>query len=113
MVVISRFKQRSRPMSETDTYKIVEIAGTSPDGVTEAMRSGVNRAAKTLRHVDWVEVRNIRGHVEGGEIAHFQVEMKIGFKLEAESDQPISLLDVVSDPLEADPARPLHPNHDG
>lgn len=106
-------------MSETDTYKIVEIAGTSPDGVTEAMRSGVNRAAKTLRHVDWVEVRNIRGHVEGGEIAHFQVEMKIGFKLEAESesesesDQPISLLDVVSDPLEADPARPLHPDHDG
>ena len=82
MVVISRFKQRSRPMSETDTYKIVEIAGTSPDGVTEAMRSGVNRAAKTLRHVGWVEVRNIRGHVEGGEIAHFQVEMKIGFKLE-------------------------------
>ncbi len=69
-------------MSESDTYKIVEIAGTSPDGVTEAMRSGVARAAKTLRHIDWVEVRSIRGHVVGDDIAHFQVELRIGFKLE-------------------------------
>ena len=69
-------------MPESDTYKIMELAGTSPDGVTEAMRSGVQRAAKTLRNVDWVEVRSIRGHVEGNEIAHFQVEMRIGFKLE-------------------------------
>ncbi len=69
-------------MSETDTYKIVELAGTSPDGVTEAMRAGVARAARTLRQVDWVEVTSIRGHVEGSEIAHFQVQMKVGFKLE-------------------------------
>jgi dodecin len=69
-------------MSESDTYKIVEIAGTSPDGVTEALRAGVRRASKTLRGIDWIEVENIRGHVEDGEIAHFQVEMKIGFKLE-------------------------------
>jgi flavin-binding protein dodecin len=69
-------------MTESDTYKITEIAGTSPDGVTEAMRSGVARAAQTLRNVDWIEVRSIRGHVVGGEIAHFQVEMRIGFKLE-------------------------------
>ena len=75
--------QRERSlMSESDTYKIVEIAGTSPDGVTEAMRSGVARAAATLRDVDWIEVRSIRGHVENGEIAHFQVEMRVGFKLE-------------------------------
>ena len=69
-------------MPESDTYKIVEIAGTSPDGVTEAMRAGVARAAKTLRGLDWVEVRTIRGHVVADEIAHFQVEMRIGFKLE-------------------------------
>ncbi len=69
-------------MSEPNTYKIVEIAGTSPDGVTEAMQSGVARASQTLRNVDWVEVRSIRGHVEDGQIAHFQVEMRIGFKLE-------------------------------
>lgn len=69
-------------MSQSDTYKITEIAGTSPEGVTEAMRSGVARASKTLRNVDWIEVRSIRGHVENGEIAHFQVEMRVGFKLE-------------------------------
>jgi flavin-binding protein dodecin len=69
-------------MAENDTYKIVELAGTSPDGVTEAMRSGVERASKTLRSVDWIEVTSIRGHVEDGEIAHFQVQMKVGFKLE-------------------------------
>jgi flavin-binding protein dodecin len=69
-------------MAENDTYKIVELAGTSPEGVTEAMRSGVDRASATLRNVDWIEVTGIRGHVEGGEIAHFQVTMKVGFKLE-------------------------------
>jgi flavin-binding protein dodecin len=69
-------------MAENDTYKIVELAGTSPEGVTEAMRSGVKRASATLRNVDWIEVTSIRGHVEGDEIAHFQVEMKIGFKLD-------------------------------
>ena len=69
-------------MSESDTYRIIELAGTSPDGVTEAMRAGVARAAKTLRDLEWVEVRSIRGHVEGHEIAHFEVEMRVGFKLE-------------------------------
>ena len=69
-------------MAENSTYKIVEIAGTSPDSVAEAMRSGVRRASRTLRNVDWVQVVGIRGHVEDGEIAHFQVEMKVGCRLE-------------------------------
>jgi dodecin len=69
-------------MSESDTYRIIEVAGTSPDGVTEAMRAGVRRAAETLRGLDWIEVRSIRGHIEGDEIAHFQIEMRVGFKLE-------------------------------
>lgn len=71
-------------MSESDTYRIIEIAGTSPDGVTEAMKSGVARASKTLRNLDWVEVRSIRGHIEGDQIAHFQVELRVGFKLEGQ-----------------------------
>ena len=70
-------------MSESDTYRIIEVAGTSPDGITEAMRSGVARAAKTLRGLNWVEVRSIRGHVEGDEIAHFQVEMRVGLQARA------------------------------
>jgi flavin-binding protein dodecin len=69
-------------MSEAATYKIVEIAGTSTQSVAEAMKAGVHRASQTLRNVDWVEVTNIRGHVADGEIEHFQVEMKIGFRLE-------------------------------
>ena len=56
--------------------------GDLADGVTEAMRSGVARAAKTLRGLDWIEVRSIRGHVENDQIAHFQVELRVGFKLE-------------------------------
>jgi flavin-binding protein dodecin len=67
---------------EQSTYKIVEVTGSSTDGVTEAMRTGVHRAGKTLRNLDWVEVTEIRGHVVGGDIAHFQVTMKIGFRLE-------------------------------
>ncbi len=69
-------------MDEGWTYKLVEVTGTSKDGVTEAMRSGVARACKTLRNVEWVEVENIRGHCKNGEIDRFQVTMKIGFRLD-------------------------------
>jgi len=69
-------------MSESDTYRIIEIAGTSPDSVAAAMRAGVARASKTIRGLDWVEVRSIRAHIEDDAIAHFQVEMRVGFKLE-------------------------------
>jgi flavin-binding protein dodecin len=69
-------------MSESSTYKIVELTGTSPEGVTEAMRAGISRASRTLRNLDWVEVCDIRGHIEDGEIKHFQVTMKVGFRLE-------------------------------
>ena len=69
-------------MTETSTYKIVQIAGTSPDGIDAAMRNGVSRAAATLRNLDWVEVTNIRGHIDGGKIAHYQVTMKVGFRME-------------------------------
>lgn len=69
-------------MTEAATYKIVEIAGTSTESIAEAVRSGVHRASKTLREVGWVEVTGIRGHVVNGDIEHFQVEMKVGFRLE-------------------------------
>ena len=68
------------------TYKLVEITGTSKDGVTEAMQSGVKRAAETLRNIEWVEVVNIRGHCKDGEIDRYQVVMKIGFRLDDRED---------------------------
>jgi len=64
------------------TYRVIELTGTSGVGVTEAMQSGVARADKTLRNLDWIEVNNIRGHVADGRIAHFQVSMKVGFRMD-------------------------------
>lgn len=66
------------------TYRITEVVGTSPDSVQQAIRNGVARAASTLRNVEWFETTEIRGHVVDGEVAHFQVAMKIGFRLDDE-----------------------------
>jgi len=63
-------------------YKVVEIVGISPDSIADAVKSGIARASKTIRHIGWFEVVNTRGHVEDGEVKHFQVTMKVGFKME-------------------------------
>lgn len=65
-----------------NTYKVTEIVGTSTDSVQQAVRNGVSRASRTLRNLDWFEVTEIRGHIENGEVAHFQVGMKVGFRLD-------------------------------
>lgn len=70
-------------MSE-QTYRITEVAGTSPDGVDQAIRNGINQVSQTVRNLNWFEVTEIRGHIEDGEIEHFQVAMKIGFRYEDE-----------------------------
>ncbi len=64
------------------TYKVTEIIGTSPDSFTEAVKNGVSRAAKNLRHLGWFEVVQKRGLIKDGKVAEFQVTIKIGFKLE-------------------------------
>ena len=64
------------------TYRVTEIVGTSAEGVEQAVRNGLHRAAQTLRHLDWFEVTQIRGQIEDGEGAHYQVGMKVGFRLE-------------------------------
>ena len=63
-------------------YKSVEITGSSTDGVTEAIDRAVAKASETLRHLDWFEVINVRGHIADGRVAHYQVTLKIGFRLE-------------------------------
>ncbi|MER5447510.1 dodecin [Streptomyces sp. NPDC059690] len=68
------------------TYRVTEIVGTSPDGVDEAIRNGIGRASHTLRNLDWFEVTQVRGQIEEGRIAHWQVGLKVGFRLEEESD---------------------------
>lgn len=63
-------------------YKITELVGTSPTSYAEATKVAVAEAAKTIRHIDWFEVMEMRGRVEEGKVAEFQVTLKIGFKLE-------------------------------
>ena len=66
------------------TYRVTEIVGTSPESVEQAIRNGIARANKTLRNLDWFETSEIRGHLADGEIKHFQVTMKVGFRLDDE-----------------------------
>jgi flavin-binding protein dodecin len=64
------------------TYRVTEIVGTSPDGIDQAVRNGIARAAQTLRHLDWFEVTQIRGQIGDQAVSHVQVTMKLGFRLE-------------------------------
>jgi flavin-binding protein dodecin len=63
-------------------YSISEVVGTSPDGIEPAIRNAVAQAARTLRHLDWFEVQNVRGQLADGGVAHWQVTVKIGFRVE-------------------------------
>jgi dodecin len=67
---------------EDPTYRLTEIVGTSRESIHQAVRNGVARAAGTLRHLDWFEVTQVRGTVEGGTVGVFQVTMKVGFQVE-------------------------------
>ena len=65
------------------TYRLTEIVGTSPDGIEQAISNGVERAGKTLRHLDWFEVTQIRGQIKDGQVEHYQVGLKVGFRMDA------------------------------
>ncbi|MGN0064232.1 MAG: dodecin [Nocardioides sp.] len=64
------------------TYAITEIVGTSPESIDEAIRNGIAQAARTVRHLDWFEVTQVRGQVADGAVQHFQVGLKLGFRIE-------------------------------
>jgi dodecin len=63
------------------TYKIIDLVGTSDVGVDDAIKSAVAKASETLQGLDWFEVNQIRGQIQDGNIAWFQVAMKIGFRV--------------------------------
>lgn len=69
-------------VTDDRTYKVTEVVGTSTDGVDAAIRNGVTKASETLRNLNWFEVSEIRGHIVEGDIRHYQVTMKLGFRLE-------------------------------
>jgi flavin-binding protein dodecin len=64
-------------------YKMIELVGSSTAGIDDAIRNAVETAGKTLRHLDWFEVVETRGQISDGKIAHWQVTLKAGFRLES------------------------------
>ncbi len=63
-------------------YKVIEIVGSSTKSVEDAIDNAVQRASKTLKHLNWFQVVETRGHIEDGKVGHYQVVLKIGFRLE-------------------------------
>ena len=68
-------------MSE-HVYKVVELTGSSAESAEAAVRNAIRKAASTVRNMRWFEVIETRGHIEGAEVAHWQVTIKIGFTVE-------------------------------
>jgi hypothetical protein len=64
------------------TYRVTEIVGSSPESIESAVRNALHRAEQTLRHLDWFEITEMRGQITDGNIAYFQVGLKVGFRLE-------------------------------
>jgi dodecin len=67
---------------EDHVYRLSEVVGTSSEGIDQAIRNAVARANRTLRNLDWFQVSEIRGVISGGEVAQYQVTLKLGFRLE-------------------------------
>jgi flavin-binding protein dodecin len=63
-------------------YRLSEIVGTSPTSIDDAIRTGVRKAAQTVRNIEWFQTGEIRGQVVDGEVAHFQVTLKVGFRVD-------------------------------
>jgi len=71
---------------ENSVYKLVELVGTSPDSIEDAIASAIQRAGLTLRNLQWFEVVQIRGRVEKGNVERYQVTLKVGFTNDREED---------------------------
>ena len=63
-------------------YRLSEVVGSSPTSIDDAIRSAISKANQTVRNIEWFETQEIRGQVVDGEVAFFQVRMKIGFRVE-------------------------------
>ncbi len=63
-------------------YKMIEIVGSSTEGTDQAIRNAIDKAARSLHNLDWFEVVETRGHIVDGKVAHYQVKLKVGFRLD-------------------------------
>lgn len=75
-------RERSTRMTN-HIYRVTEIVGSSHEGIDDAIRNAVTRASQTLRNLDWFEVTQVRGQIENGQIEHYQVGLKLGFRIES------------------------------
>ena len=63
------------------TYKVVELVGSSQDGLQQAIEGAISRAGQTLRNLDWFEVKEIRGNIQDGQVGWYQVKLSVGFRV--------------------------------
>ncbi|WP_137886103.1 dodecin [Pseudomonas sp. 2FE] len=68
-------------MSNHHTYKKIELIGSSPISIEEAINNALAECAKSVRNMDWFEVVETRGHIENGKVGHYQVTLKVGFRI--------------------------------
>jgi flavin-binding protein dodecin len=83
----SHRSRRAEAAMADHIYRVAEIVGSSPESLQQAIRNGVARAGQTLRNLEWFEVTEIRGQIDDGAVAHFQVGLKVGFRLEKAGPQ--------------------------
>src|SRR6478736_2106374 len=82
LFIVFHCEQRNNARMAEHVYKKIEIVGSSPNGMEEAVRNALSRASKTIRNMRWFEVTETRGYIDEGKIEHWQVTLKIGFTLE-------------------------------
>lgn len=64
------------------TYGLTELVGTSPESIEDAIATAIERSSAEVRHIDWFEVTQIRGYVRDDKVNHFQVSIKVGYRME-------------------------------
>lgn len=72
---------KEKPMSNHHTYKKIELVGSSRTSIEDAINNALAEASKSLKNLEWFEVVDTRGHIENGAVGHYQVTLKVGFKI--------------------------------
>lgn len=69
-------------MSNHHTYKKLEVVGSSPTSIEDAINNALSECSKSIKNMEWFEVQETRGHIESAQVAHYQVVIKVGFRIE-------------------------------
>jgi len=69
-------------MSNHHTYKKIEVVGSSTTSIEDAINNALLECSKSIKHMEWFEIQETRGHIENGQAGHYQVVIKVGFRIE-------------------------------